>query len=230
MSKLIAEPWPETEHWSTDPVEKLCQILHRVYPDVPEEEILYWIVIPHHILLKRGCPVAEDLFVDAWIESKDLVVFFDTIEDYTEPTRMVQNIVVDKKLSKLGYHVIHLPYFVQMDETTTEHYFGTSVDVACEARSGFYYTDEFTPNEYTPARFCSMGWNKFIEQLYSLPKSTFADIMESLQAHAKEFGQELTTICFPLGLECKTCPMHKEQEELKAAWNNSIGYSKIPLQ
>lgn len=231
MSTLTIHPWVCEDSPFMENETQLDKILRAAYPDVAMKNgIEYSAVIPEAILQKRGDTGSPNIFVDARIESLNMVVFLDTIEDYTEPLRIVHTQHIDRRLKDMGYSVIHIPFFIQMNAATSKHFFGVELDIECKQASGFYYSDDSKPNEYVPARFCSIGWNRFIEQVYSAPPNIYLEIMNSLKAHAEQFGQELTTICFPLGLECKTCPAHKQQEDLKTAWAQAAHFPKAPLQ
>lgn len=222
MHKLVVEPWLCEDSPFLENEEQLSRILREAYPEVDKDDgFCLSAVIPADILQKRGDTGPANIFVDAWIESESLVVYVDTIEAYTDPLQLVHTQESDARLKQMGYNVVHIPFFIQMSPETTSHYFGRELDVQCRQPSGFYAENDQTPNPYVPARFCSMGWNKFMEDMYSAPHDTYIDVMHSLKQHSEKFGQELTTICFPLGLECKSCPMQKQQEDTKRLWQES---------
>ena len=227
MKPVTVKPWTATDSPFLESERELGQLLSKLYPHVPDGSIQYSVVIPEEILVRRGALHAPCMLVDAWIECESLVVYIDTVEDYSDHLRMVHTQASDTCLRDLGYTVVHIPYFVQMSPETTLHYFGKSLDVRCDQPCGFVIGD--TANEYVPARYCSMGWNKFVEQLYGLPDSVRSEIMSSLKLHSEKFGKELTTITFPLGLDCETCPVHRANLDLKSEWATSVcGLSSGP--
>lgn len=219
MKPLVLQPWTENDSPFLENERELVKLLSKMYPHLSDGDIKYSVVIPEEILVSRGALHAPRMRADAWVESESLVVYIDTVEDYAAHLRIVHTEGIDACLRDIGYTVVHIPYFVQMSPETVLHYFGRSLDVRCDQPCGFVIGD--TANEYVPAAYCSMGWNKFIEQLYSLPDNIRSEIMSSLKLHSEKFGKEMTTITFPLGLECESCPAHKARLDLRSEWESS---------
>jgi very-short-patch-repair endonuclease len=54
-----------------------------------------------------------------------LVVEFDGYLHYTKSKTVLDDIDKDRIISNLGYSIVRIPYFVQLDKRVMEHLFGT---------------------------------------------------------------------------------------------------------
>lgn len=218
MNTLIFSCWTPEDSPFLENADQLYTLLRAVYPDVEDTDIKVSQTIPESIIQQRGG--SGEIYVDAWVESKNLVVYVNTIEDYRDPRRIVERDTLKEVLSGIGYTVVSIPFFIQMDTATIKHYFDVELDACCDTPTGFPYDVEANP--YVPASFCSLGWNRFISDTYSLPEEIGKQVFGSLKAHYQEFGHDMTMIAFPLGLECNTCPAGKAKETIEQAWKNSV--------
>ena len=85
---------------------------------------------------------------------------------------------------ELGYKVIRIPYWIQLDSITVKHYFGVESDIKTECRHGFENTNVF------PASFCEKGIERFSQELKLLPGEIKYEIIMSLREKIKEHGTE----------------------------------------
>jgi hypothetical protein len=114
-----------------------------------------------------------------------LIVEFDGISHYQNINIILSDIEKDKDYSSLGYRVLRIPYFVQLDKTTTYNIFGIALEEEL-----YSYPQGFIDKKATlPASFCYNGLMKFEEDLkrfYWLSP----DILYSLESKIQELGEE----------------------------------------
>lgn len=141
-------------------------------------------VDPEGICNKRYRP---HLFRPDYIShAKKLVVEFDGYQHYTNPTTILRDYRKDIVLVKDGYNVIHIPYFVQLNESVSANLFGEYVT---GDPSGFVdYPHGFVDDKATlPSHFCTLGVERFINDLNRF--SYIADdIWSSLDVRCKSAG------------------------------------------
>jgi hypothetical protein len=90
---------------------------------------------------------------DMWFEGGDgrVVVEFDGDEHYRNALKVKTDFEKDAVARAQGFHVIRIPYWVQLDRTTARHFFGVEADVRQDFPHGFIVTKVF------PASYCEMG-------------------------------------------------------------------------
>jgi hypothetical protein len=81
-------------------------------------------------------------------------------------------------------HVVRLPYWVQLDQTTVWHYFGLSAEIERSFPHGFITTKLF------PASYCELGVQRFRRELKGLPPDVKAAVIQFLQDRIRTFGLE----------------------------------------
>lgn len=236
MTRMHESEDPHFDQWACEMSpfgyneHQIGRLLDMIYPGC---EVSIMKSIPTEYLEARNAVDSCSMYiVDVLLESESIVVFVDTAEYYRDAQRIMYRERQQKRLSDAGYKVVRIPFFVQLNRETVQHFFGKLISdkYDCDFMSGFYELDDYNsgPNPYTPANMCSMGWNNFLADVMSLPKKTYNEVMKSLKHHQDTYGQELTMIAFPSGLECKNCPIGKENQSLEEAWNQSVCYCGTP--
>lgn len=154
----------------------------------PGDDIVYDSSIPKEIWSDR-CDKYSNVEVkyerfrpDARIESLGVVIEFNGPDHYRVPSVMLQDANKEVICKQLGYKVVQIPYFVQLNPETVKYYFDVEITDGCDLPSGFYSTSgkDIDLNPYMPACFCSMGWNRFTYELKQLPEITRYEIINSL--------------------------------------------------
>ena len=69
-------------------------------------------------------------------------------------------------LEELGYRVVRIPYFVQLNSETIRFFFGVVADFSYDFEHGF-----ISNNVTLPANFCEQGVWKFKDFLYTLARA-----------------------------------------------------------
>ena len=111
-----------------------------------------------------------------------MVVEFDGDEHYRNTLKIQVDEQKDRIAAEYGYHVVRIPYWVQLTTETLLHYFGLSANIHQDFPHGFITTKVF------PASFCELGILRFEQELYSLPASVREAVVLSLRARANEHG------------------------------------------
>ena len=117
-------------------------------------------------------------------DSNTFVVEYDGDEHYRNSLKIKVDRAKDKTARDLGYIVVRIPYWIQMDSETLMHYFGINKEVKRDFRHGFITTPLF------PASFCEKGIERFQSELDDLPKSVKDEVIQSLREKIDKHGIE----------------------------------------
>jgi len=110
------------------------------------------------------------------------VVEYDGDEHCRNSLKIKTDIEKDETAKKLGYKVVRVPYWIQIDSEMLEHYFGIKNEIEQDFPHGFISTKVF------PASFCEKGIERFQTELVSLPSTVKNNVLQSLREKAKEHG------------------------------------------
>ena len=116
--------------------------------------------------------------------SNIFIVEYDGDEHYRNSLKIKVDHEKDKTARDLGYIVVRIPYWIQMDSEMLTHYFGINKEVKRNFQHGFITTRLF------PASFCEKGIERFQNELDNLPKSVKEEVMQSLRAKIDKHGRE----------------------------------------
>ena len=116
--------------------------------------------------------------------SDRVVVEFDGDEHYRNTLKIKADQEKDAGARTEGLRVVRVPYWVQLDRVTLQHYFGLDAQIDQDFPHGFVTTKIF------PASFCEMGIERFQRELESLPAAVRTDVVQSLRDRATEHGAE----------------------------------------
>ena len=83
-----------------------------------------------------------------------------------------------------GFRVVRFPYWIQLDNTTLEHFFGLEAQIEQSFPHGFITTKLF------PALFCELGIERFRAELLSIPATVREAVVSSLLDRIAEHGVE----------------------------------------
>lgn len=112
----------------------------------------------------------------------DFLVDYDGDEHYRNTIRIKSDMSKDQESRIVGFRVVRFPYWIQLDSTTAEHYFGLNIEIEQDFPHGFITTKIF------PASFCELGLSRFEAELDDLPESIRNEVIESLVDRSADFG------------------------------------------
>jgi len=145
--------------------ESLGKYLELLYP---KYEIIHDKIIPN-----SNCKFRPDFR----IEELKLLVEFNGFHHFNSSSTILRDERKNKIYSDLGYKIINIPYFIQLDSTMLLYYFG-------------YYPNDFPISTFPhgfiskvallPADFCELGIKSYNNILCKIPNKVFADIVQSL--------------------------------------------------
>lgn len=114
-----------------------------------------------------------------------LIVEFDGISHYQNINIILSDIEKDKDYSSLGYKIIRIPYFIQLDKVTVYNTFSVVLE-----EDLYNYPQGFIDKKATlPASFCYKGLIKFEENLKDFDWAASA-ILCSLKDKVQELGED----------------------------------------
>ena len=115
---------------------------------------------------------------DYFCESLKIVVEYDGYQHYTDPFVILKDKYNTEALRSVGYTVIRIPFYVQLDKYAIKHYFNIDFNNllydTCSDH-GFIH-----PKATLPSQFCEHGIDKFNNDLCVLPKEVTNSIVNSL--------------------------------------------------
>ena len=111
---------------------------------------------------------------DYYLPSKNIVIEFDGYHHYTQSNIIISDRNKDFILAEEGINVIRIPYFIQIDSTIIKDLFGVDYIIDNPYPHGF-----IDDKALLPADFCSMGVDRFINDLNTY-KNQKDDIIKSL--------------------------------------------------
>lgn len=125
----------------------LINWLNLIFPDVND-----W----KHNKVLPGTPFKPDYYSD---ELK-LVVEYNGPIHYTDPNVISQDYIKYSVFEDLGYKVVELPYFVQLDKEVIKYLFKVDSNYESNYPQGWVDTAVF------PAAYCSLGINRLYHNLF----------------------------------------------------------------
>jgi hypothetical protein len=113
-----------------------------------------------------------------------VLVEYDGDEHYRDALKIKADREKDQLAQQNRMRVVRIPYWVQLDNVTAQHYFGLSAEVQQNFRHGFITTKLF------PASFCELGIERFRHDLDALPFQVRNSVIDSLRERIMEYGLE----------------------------------------
>ena len=105
-----------------------------------------------------------------------LIVEFDGYRHFTSPKLIFADRLKDETYGDMGYIVMRIPYFVQLDKEMIYLLFGVTDSLVSSYEHGF-----IDSKAMLPAEFSELGTDRFIEEYKSLPYKVCMDILTSLK-------------------------------------------------
>lgn len=118
-----------------------------------------------------------------------LIVEFDGEKHYTDPNVIYRDKQKDDEYKKLGYKVIRIPYFIQLETRTIKLLFNVDFELTQEFPHGFIVDR----NLVLPASYCKAGAQRFLKD-----KEFFAcvwkEVEYSLELKMQKMPKELVMV------------------------------------
>ena len=118
-------------------------------------------------------------------EELKLIIEYDGDQHYTDPIVIFKDIINTECLTQLGYKVVRIPYYIQLDYNTIKYLFNV------EYKTPLYemcYDHGFThPLAKLPTTFCIDGIKRFRNELFNIPGDTLKHVFMSLSYRIKYF-------------------------------------------
>ena len=148
-----------------------------IYQDYLTEFKLYTALCqlyPNNIINKQVTVPETRYRSDYVIHELKLVIEFNGFMHYT----LVKTILRDRKVvdiwESLGYKVISIPYFVQLDEVMIKHYFNLENNSGSNYHHGFIDKMALLPDNY-----CTIELKRYYNELSQLPDEVSKSIKET---------------------------------------------------
>lgn len=142
---------------------KLGEFLESLYPKVA------WIhdkIVPHSGIRNRPDYLSDEL---------KLIVEFDGFKHYTDLSVILKDRHKDQVYADMGYRIIRIPYFIQLEPRTVKLLFNKEVDTPQIFPHGF-----IVENIISPAYFCYQGVLRYIDTLKQYPIDIQLEVHKSL--------------------------------------------------
>lgn len=141
-----------------------------------------------------------------------LIVEFNGIAHYSSPKRIVADEKKRALFTTLGYEVIEIPYFIQLNSETITHVFK---NFEISLNPFLYYPQGFISTECPlPAEFCDLGILRFKQEFSMFNVGVQTAIAESLLIKIKELGDIRLVLPSPLEYLVENLSISQE-----AMWN-----------
>lgn len=135
--------------------------------------------IPKDVVKCRNANVSVRSFrPDARCEELNLIIEFDGTAHYQDPSIVLQDREKDKYLNSLGYHVVRIPYWIQLSRPVIDHLFAcvsehltlTKDDKMCELPYSFFNPDNNDPCiNISIGAMCELGRDRFLCEVTTMP-------------------------------------------------------------
>jgi hypothetical protein len=111
-------------------------------------------------------------------------VEYDGDSHYRDSLKIKADREKDRVAQENRMRVVRVPYSVQLDNITLQHYFGISAQIRQSFPHGVISTKLF------PASFCELGIERFKHDLHALPSPVRDAVIQSLRERIGEYGLE----------------------------------------
>ena len=162
----------------------LNKCLEKLFPNKEFIHDKFLKINENYILNKIGNKIRPDYLC----EELKLIVEFDGYQHYLDPYVIYKDNINTELLKKLGYKVIRIPFYVQLDNTAIKYYFDIDYD-----KENIYNTCTdhgfLHPDIKLPSEFCYEGLQRFDMELLQLPKNIFSKIIETIKIRINIYNE-----------------------------------------
>lgn len=107
---------------------------------------------------------------------------------FTSKEKAEDDIWRKRIFESLGYKVIAIPPYIQLDASMIKHYFGINYeDILYPAATEHGFSH---PEISLPASFCKLGLNRFVTDMSKIPDTVKQKIIDTLRQRVKIFENE----------------------------------------
>ncbi len=129
---------------------------------------------------------------DYYLPELGLVVEFNGYLHYSNPKTIIRDKKKKELYSNHNIKMVEIPYFVQLDNDTILHYF--------KIKTGLFpsvYPHGFVDSKaMLPAAFCTLGIERYIEEVEFLPIPVRDALLQSIQLKIQENSGEVDLVLF----------------------------------
>lgn len=126
--------------------------------------LLIWLFPTYNIICDEPLPqIKQKIRPDYRIEELKLIIEFDGVYHYTQPTSCLSDIKNTTIYKELGYNVIRIPYFIQMDSQAIKNLFGEYSKKTIECDFNNYPHGFVNIKNVYPSQYCQLGIERFIK-------------------------------------------------------------------
>ena len=111
-------------------------------------------------------------------EELKMIIEWDGPLHYTNPRAIIRDNVKKELYTKMGYKVVNIPYFIQLNHNTIYTYFKRDIQIGRKYPNGFITDNK---NLKLPADFCTIGLLRYQHDLQIQDIYTRKEIEESLK-------------------------------------------------
>jgi hypothetical protein len=112
-----------------------------------------------------------------------VLVEYDGDDHYRDSLKIKTDRERDTLAQQNQMRVVRVPYWIQLDSTTVQYYFGISAAIIQTFPHGFITTKLF------PASFCELGIERFRSDLHALPVQVRGAVIKSLRGYVARAGR-----------------------------------------
>ena len=116
-------------------------------------------------------------------EELKLIIEFDGYRHYSNSSVIINDMIKRNCYHMIGYKIVRIPYFVQLNKAAVIHFFGDQVESNTETDypSGFWDDSCMLPCDY-----CEMGIRRFVKEMNEIYPIIKLDITYSLYLEWRE--------------------------------------------
>lgn len=114
-----------------------------------------------------------------------IIVEFDGPQHYTVARNCILDLQKNELYKNLGYRVIRIPNFIQLETETIELLFNVNVKYDLKFPHGF-----ISKNVTPPADYCELGTERFLKELKFFGERITLEIAKSLKNKVQELGDK----------------------------------------
>ena len=160
-----------------------------------------------------------------------MCVEFDGPDHFMKANVIQADFKKDSILEELGYEVIRIPYFIQLDTEGIRYFFNLSVEFDYGFKHGFV-----SKGVNLPANFCEQGIWKFKDILFKLEQAEqngivkiFSQVKQSLlnKINSSRLPEDIATITVVPSQLLETFGLSSQNYENKKSFNDLIQNSNI---
>ena len=176
-----------TRYFDADRNTSLAEYLEYIFNGC---DFVYDKAIPKDVITSRDPELDHRKFrPDARCEELNLIVEFDGTPHYQDANIILADKMKDEYLAKAGYHVVRIPYWIQLSTSAiyalfepVANYITCPRDVdVCTLPYSFFNPDTKDPGlSISVGSMCELGRERFVQELQRLPDELQFQVYEDI--------------------------------------------------